>query len=656
MRRVAAALLVGAAAFCLYRATLLPGFDFGDTGSFQTSVASPLIRSRDAYPLYFAIGRIFLRVAPGGPAHALNLASAAQAALACGLLVLLAEELSGSLFAAIAAAVVFGGSYTFWSQAVIAEVYALHLVFVAATLLLLLRWQRQPSAARLSAFFAVYALGFGNHLSMVLLFPAYVVFLLSAAPRGWRSMFTPRIVGLAVLFACVGAAQYAWDFLAIWSAPQPPGSVTDAAARFWFDVTKTDWRDTMVLNVPVSMLPDRLRMYWFDLRQQFGPVLPAVAALGLAWLFRIDWRRGILLLLAYLGPALFAYGYNVGDTHVFYLPAHLCVALLLAVGVSALAGFICWCSAGLQSCFGERDQLSGVRRPEGLHYSYMGIALALAIGGYGLVRAHRDYPALDRSGDTRPAEVLTNLTAGLGDRHGLLLTDMHWQIENGRSYFGQEVRPGLEYARMPDVILHAPALIADNLAIEREVVATSRARQEIVAAYGPLVSAERDPRALAPALRDIVSGLSPGTRYVLCVLKPTREFSVETADVNDAIRILSGGAADGVPAGQYAVVAGLAGERPAVIDGSNDPFTRTLDLSGVPTQVRMESWLAFDTIRRMGFGHVVAARQHTLIVERGVSFVAFDGSGRPLRTGYEGNIFAAQPRYLITIARGMVDP
>ena len=48
----------------------------------------------------------------------------------------------------------------------------------------------------------------------------------------------------------------------------------------------------------------------------------------------------------------------------------------------------------------------------------------------------------------------------------------------------------------------------------------------------------------------------------------------------------------------------------------------------------MESWLAADTIRRMGFGHVVAARHHTLIVERGVSFVAFDGSGRPLRSGY----------------------
>jgi hypothetical protein len=46
-------------------------------------------------------------------------------------------------------------------------------------------------------------------------------------------------------------------------------------------------------------------------------------------------------------------------------------------------------------------------------------------------------------------------------------------------------------------------------------------------------------------------------------------------------------------------------------------------------------------------GQVIAAHHHTLIVERGVSFVAFDAAGRPLRTAYASNIFAPQPRYLI---------
>jgi hypothetical protein len=61
----------------------------------------------------------------------------------------------------------------------------------------------------------------------------------------------------------------------------------------------------------------------------------------------------------------------------------------------------------------------------------------------------------------------------------------------------------------------------------------------------------------------------------------------------------------------------------------------------------MESWLAADTIRRMGFGHVIAGREHTMIVERGVSFVAFDDRGRPIRTAYASNIFAPQPRFLV---------
>ena len=44
---VSAALAVTAVAFALYRATLLPGFDFGDTASFQTMVGSPIITPRD---------------------------------------------------------------------------------------------------------------------------------------------------------------------------------------------------------------------------------------------------------------------------------------------------------------------------------------------------------------------------------------------------------------------------------------------------------------------------------------------------------------------------------------------------------------------------------------------------------------------------------
>src|SRR5262249_15599673 len=155
----------------------------------------------------------------GEPAHALNLASAIEAAAACAVIVLAGAELSGSIAAGAAAALLFAASYTFWSQAIIAEVYALHMLFVALTLLLLLRWQRQPTDRRLLAFFAAYALGFGNHLSMILLAPAYTIFLLASAPRGWRSLFAPRIVALAAACAAAGALQYAWNIHTYWLMP-----------------------------------------------------------------------------------------------------------------------------------------------------------------------------------------------------------------------------------------------------------------------------------------------------------------------------------------------------------------------------------------------------------------------------------------------------
>ncbi len=99
-------------------------------------------------------------------------------------------------------------------------------------------------------------------------------------------------------------------------------------------------------------------------------------------------------------------------------------------------------------------------------------------------------------------------------------------------------------------------------------------------------------------------------------------------------------------AGDYAVVAGVLGAaaraREPVVAPAVPPRGRRWTASTV--EVRMESWLASDTIRRMGFGHVVAARHHTLIVERGVSFVAFDAAGRAARSGYASDIFAPQPR------------
>src|SRR5262249_47705408 len=224
-----------AGGLALYRVPLLPGLDFGDTGSLQTVVGTSLVTARDGYPLYFAIGKLILWITRGDPAHVLNLTSALEGGIACGLATLAAAELSGSIAAGAASALLFAVSYTFWSQSIIAEVYALHLGFVAVTLLLLLRWSNEPGLGKLTACFA---LGFGNHLSMILLAPGFTLFLLQSAPGGWTSMFAPRIVAIAAACAIAGALQYAWNMHTYWLLPNAPPSIVEAFQRFWFDVTK----------------------------------------------------------------------------------------------------------------------------------------------------------------------------------------------------------------------------------------------------------------------------------------------------------------------------------------------------------------------------------------------------------------------------------
>jgi len=131
------------------------------------------------------------------------------------------------------------------------------------------------------------------------------------------------------------------------------------------------------------------------------------------------------------------------------------------------------------------------------------------------------------------------------------------------------------------------------------------------------------------------------------VLKPTRDYALDREDIGLALLILSPHTPVGLPPEDYVVVAGVTGESPSLVAGSNLPFVKQVQISGTPVEIRMDSWLAADTIRRMGFGQVVADRQHTLIVERGVSFATFAGDGRPLTTAYASSIFAPLERYLI---------
>jgi hypothetical protein len=203
---------------------------------------------------------------------------------------------------------------------------------------------------------------------------------------------------------------------------------------------------------------------------------------------------------------------------------------------------------------------------------------------------------------------------------------------------------------MDDVAAYLPEFVDDNQKIFRKVLVTERARRTVVDTYGSRFTVVRDPLSAPASLLAAVARTPPRARYVLCVLKPTRDFGLDRDDVARALASAGDGTSVRIPDDDYVVVVGIKGQRPTLVDGADDPFTRTLDLAGLPVQIRMDSWLRSDTIRRMGYGHVIAGRHHSLIIERGVSYVAIDAIGEPLETAYAANIFAPEARYAVHLA------
>jgi hypothetical protein len=691
------AAIVATIAFWTYTQTLLPGVDLGDTGGFQAAVLWQGASARQAYPLYYRLGRPFVReLAATNPARGLNLFSAVWGAVAAGLLTWLAATLASSALAGAAAGLLLAFSYTFWTQAIIAEVYTLHLALVSLCLIALHAFASRPTRTRLAAFFAVYALSFGNHLSMVLLLVPFTVFLLQTHPSR-RELFRPAVIALAVLIAIAGALQYTPNLMWVWSSIDAPARVADRFAAFWFDTTKADWREEMVLGINGSQAGHRLAMWVWDARQQFGIAGLTLAAIGAARLWTIARPWAVLVWLSYAICTTFAITYNVGDTHVFFLTSHYLTALAAGLAVAPLrrspgplrgtrptsrlrgtGPTSAEPAVGRVPAKAESPDLRGTgptsaepavgrvppeadppgqapnALPPGagarhLLWSRAITIAALAVLAYAGWRTWDTWPAVDRHADRRGEALVARLAYGVNERNALILSEMDWQSENALLYSSRWERTDLAWTRLAAVLPHLPFLVRDNQDAGRDIVLTAQAAAHVVAAYGSLFPLAADDAVPAPSLAATAAAIPRGMPYVLTLLTPVADERFDPADFEQALSALTGGHPPHRIPGAYEAIAGLTGEAATFYRSDMAPFRSAFSLLGDPFTIRMESWLPMDTFRRAGFGHVIRGRDHVLIVERGASLVWFDSSGSPSTT-YAGGLYAPRPRYRISAA------
>ena len=339
-------------AFALYAMTAAPSVAtvFDDSLEFQVVLPTLGIAHPSGYPLYTLLGFLVSRLAPWrDPAGGANLFSALAAAAAVGMFFLVARHVAGSRAAAAIATIALMLSPVWWAQATIAEVYALHGLFVALFLFFLLRWEEaaprsNPAAADryLIAAALVAGLGLAHHRMIALLFPAALVFIIWTDPglfRQPRRWTRPLLAGLLPLLLYVylplrGAATSSLDGT---YRPTLQGTLEWITARAYsvFLTGNPFGVERSVGDVAALFL------------DQFGALLLVAALMGLLTAWRYSLRRYVFLLLALTAQAAFASVYKVQDVGVFFLPAFMLVALWAAWGLTPILDGIAVYAVGI---------------------------------------------------------------------------------------------------------------------------------------------------------------------------------------------------------------------------------------------------------------------------------------------------------------------
>jgi hypothetical protein len=337
---IAVVLLTGA----LFLVTLRP--DVGgteDSPKFQFLGQVLGTAHTPGYPFYTIATYLFTRVPIGTLAYRVNLFSAVAGVLSCLCVFLIARRLHVSRLLSAAAALAAATGYPVWSNAVTAEVYTLSALMSAATILFLIAWAQarqepvspeRPSGrvgGKLYLACAIFAAGLGNHLTIVGLLPAALIYGILKD----RSVLQPRVIGIAAVIGFLGVAQYGFIALrTLQGAPYLEARATSIRGIYDVIIARdVSWARfyqaaDKVVGIEVPMLLEGLRVH-------MGTVTVALVVIAIAIaVMRRNWE--VLLIAGGAAGTLGMIANLWGDVVGFITPVIVLLWTLAAYGLQAV--------------------------------------------------------------------------------------------------------------------------------------------------------------------------------------------------------------------------------------------------------------------------------------------------------------------------------
>jgi hypothetical protein len=330
------ALLAVLVPLLVYLRTMAPTVYGLDSAELTTGAYVLGIVHAPGAPLYLLLAHAFTKLPIGDVGYRVNLFSVVSAAAAVGFVHATLLRLTRDVWASLGAAWLLAFTYYYWISALAAELYALHGLVIAALLWLTLRWREEQRRWQLFTAAALFGLGLGNHLSLIVLAPGMAWLAFSQERRPLL-----RTLALATLCVVFGAGVYV--YLPLRGLAHPP---LDFARAFGIDLATWEGFWWMVSGrmfaakffaVPVQLLPSELALFLYRLWSNFLGLGALLGAFGLAFGLRRQRPVHVGLLLLFLGHLIFMLTYNVEDKELMLGPAYLLWGLWVGVAAGPVA-------------------------------------------------------------------------------------------------------------------------------------------------------------------------------------------------------------------------------------------------------------------------------------------------------------------------------
>jgi 4-amino-4-deoxy-L-arabinose transferase-like glycosyltransferase len=389
---IALAILI--ACLALYLPTMSPSVVAADGGELQMLATVLGVSHPTGHPVLMLLGWLFVHLPLGGdPAFRVTLLGAIVLAAAAAILYLLIRELKIGRIPALAAALLAASASRLWMHAAAAEVYPLSSFFIVLGLWLLVRW----AAGKTPLWAVTLALGFGlaHHISMRLLGPAVLVFILAVEPR---LVLRPRRWLPALICLLLPLALYAYVPLRaayFESLPELAGEILGVrktiAAGFVSPHYYANGPLGLILALDYSQAffgsrsfgLSTLGQYVEIVRGQFPLLVVPIALFGIGVLIRRQGKVSLLLLLTYfvVMAAALKYLADVGEDGDHFAPTYWLTAIWFAAGADAVR-------RRLSTTSGARLATAGRGR------FWLDVALTAVIAGLPLVNIAAHYPQI----------------------------------------------------------------------------------------------------------------------------------------------------------------------------------------------------------------------------------------------------------------------